>query len=303
MKSREINSMSLIVSPLRYPGGKSRALQKIVQQLPAHFSEYREPFVGGGSVFVYLRQKFPHVKMWINDLNFELFCFWKEAQRDAKQLAFAIQQVKDKTENGRVLFETLRGQAGTALSDFERAVRFFVLNRISFSGTVDSGGYSEGAFRGRFTDSSIARVRELGALLQDVKITHKDYTHLLRARGRDVFLFLDPPYLTATKSRLYGLNGTLHTSFDHQQFAREMRQCVHSWLITYDDSPEIRANFAFAFQDEWQLQYGMNNYKRAFAAKGKELFITNYAQQPRRVQQLALLEAKPKYRTLKSTPK
>lgn len=295
--------MSLIVSPLRYPGGKSRALQKIVQQLPAHFSEYREPFVGGGSVFVYLRQKFPHVKMWINDLNFELFCFWKEAQRDAKQLAFAIQQVKDKTENGRVLFETLRGQAGTALSDFERAVRFFVLNRISFSGTVDSGGYSEGAFRGRFTDSSIARVRELGALLQDVKITHKDYTHLLRARGRDVFLFLDPPYLTATKSRLYGLNGTLHTSFDHQQFAREMRQCVHSWLITYDDSPEIRANFAFAFQDEWQLQYGMNNYKRAFAAKGKELFITNYAQQPRRAQQLALLEAKPKYRTLKSTPK
>lgn len=295
--------MSLIVSPLRYPGGKSRALQKIVQQLPAHFSEYREPFVGGGSVFVYLRQKFPHVKMWINDLNFELFCFWKEAQRDAKQLAFAIQQVKDKTENGRVLFETLRGQAGTALSDFERAVRFFVLNRISFSGTVDSGGYSEGAFRGRFTDSSIARVRELGALLQDVKITHKDYTYLLRARGRDVFLFLDPPYLTATKSRLYGLNGTLHTSFDHQQFAREMRQCVHSWLITYDDSPKIRANFAFAFQDEWQLQYGMNNYKRAFAAKGKELFITNYAQQPRRVQQLALLEAKPKYRTLKSTPK
>lgn len=295
--------MSLIVSPLRYPGGKSRALQKIVQQLPAHFSEYREPFVGGGSVFVYLRQKFPHVKMWINDLNFELFCFWKEAQRDAKQLAFAIQQVKDKTENGRVLFETLRGQAGTALSDFERAVRFFVLNRISFSGTVDSGGYSEGAFRGRFTDSSIARVRELGALLQDVKITHKDYTYLLRARGRDVFLFLDPPYLTATKSRLYGLNGTLHTSFDHQQFAREMRQCVHSWLITYDDSPEIRANFAFAFQDEWQLQYGMNNYKRAFAAKGKELFITNYAQQPRRAQQLALLEAKPKYRTLKSTPK
>ncbi len=295
--------MSLIVSPLRYPGGKSRALQKIVQQLPAHFSEYREPFVGGGSVFVYLRQKFPHVKMWINDLNFELFCFWKEAQRDAKQLAFAIQQVKDKTENGRVLFETLRGQAGTALSDFERAMRFFVLNRISFSGTVDSGGYSEGAFRGRFTDSSIARVRELGALLQDVKITHKDYTYLLRARGRDVFLFLDPPYLTATKSRLYGLNGTLHTSFDHQTFAREMRQCVHSWLITYDDSPEIRANFAFAFQDEWQLQYGMNNYKRAFAAKGKELFITNYAQQPRRAQQLALLEAKPKYRTLKSTPK
>jgi len=38
--------MSLIVSPLRYPGGKSRAVTRIAKQLPAHFAEYREPFVG-----------------------------------------------------------------------------------------------------------------------------------------------------------------------------------------------------------------------------------------------------------------
>ncbi len=291
--------MSLIVSPLRYPGGKSRALQKIAAQLPANFDEYREPFVGGGSVFVYLRQLFPNARMWINDLNFDLFCFWRETQKDAQQLAAAIQQVKDETSNGRELFERLRQQAGgTLLSDFERAVRFFVLNRISFSGTVDSGRYSEGAFRGRFTESSIVRVRQLGALLENVKITNQDYAQVLHARGEDVFIFLDPPYLTATKSRLYGLNGTLHTVFDQKAFANEMRQCKHQWLITYDDSPAIRANFDYAFQDEWQLQYGMNNYKRNYAAKGNELFITNYAHQPRRATQPARLESKRGYEML-----
>lgn len=289
--------MSLIVSPLRYPGGKSRAIRKIVEQLPTEFSEFREPFVGGGSVFCHLRQKFPRVKMWINDLNVDLFCFWQETKRDSSKLAAAIQNVKDETQEGRLLFEALRSRVGTDMSDFDRAVRFFVLNRISFSGTVDSGGYSEGAYRGRFTDSSIRRVKELGALLNDVRITNEDYTGLVQTPGNNVFIFLDPPYLVATKSRLYGVNGELHIAFDHERFAQEMKKCKHSWLITYDDSPDIRENFEFAFQDEWELQYGMNNYKRGSAAKGKELFIANYNARPRRALQPALLDARLSYRS------
>ena len=46
-------------------------------------------------------------------------------------------------------------------NDFERAVRFFILNRITFSGTVDSGGYSKQAFEHMFTFSSIERVMQL----------------------------------------------------------------------------------------------------------------------------------------------
>ncbi|MFQ3582267.1 MAG: DNA adenine methylase, partial [Chloracidobacterium sp.] len=80
----------------------------------------------------------------------------------------------------------------------------------------------------------------------------------------------------ATKSRLYGRKGILHTGFSHDEFAVEMRACKHSWLITYDDSPEIRNNFSFANIYDWQLQYGMNNYKQGKAEKGSELFIANY---------------------------
>ena len=55
-----------------------------------------------------------------------------------------------------------------------------------------------------------------------------------------------------------------------------MKKCQHKWLITYDDSPVIRELFGFAEIQEWTLQYGMNNYRKATAARGKELFIKNY---------------------------
>src|SRR5262249_7572239 len=145
------------------------------------------------------------------------------------------------------------------------AVRFFILNRITFSGVVESGGYSPLAFQGRFTESSIERVATLGKILEGVKITHLDYRLVLRDGGREVFTFLDPPYFKATKSRLYGRNGVLHTTFNHAEFASEIKKCNHSWLITYDNSPEIRKSFDFAHILNWELQYGMNNYKQGKA--------------------------------------
>lgn len=266
----------IIKTPLRYPGGKSRAVQQMKYLLPNEFEEYREPFVGGGSFFIYLRQKFPNLKIWINDLNPELYFFWKLAQVDSEKLAREITKVNKGRRDGQALFDELVNVNTKSLTDFERAVRFFVLNRITFSGVVESGGYSQHAFEGRFTESSIERVAKMGHILEGVKITHLDYRELLKDGNKEVFTFLDPPYFKATKSRLYGKNGILHTEFNHDDFAREVKACKHSWLITYDDSPEIRDNFSFANIYEWELQYGMNNYKQGKAEKGHELFISNY---------------------------
>jgi len=267
----------MLKSPLRYPGGKSKAIKQIIEYLPESFHEYREPFVGGGSVFIYLKQKFPDLKIWINDLNTELFLFWKIAQSDLSQLVKEIRRIKDKYQDGKLLFLELTTVDVISLSDLDRAVRFFVLNRITFFGTVESGGFSQQAFQKRFTHSSIERLEKLENILtEDIKITNLDYSQLLNNEQNDVFIFLDPPYYSATKSRLYGKDGELHTSFEHQRFAALLQQCPQRWLITYDNSPEIRANFSSAHIYEWELQYGMNNYKQSGAAKGKELFISNY---------------------------
>lgn len=266
----------MIKSPLRYPGGKSRAVKKIIEYLPEKFLEFREPFVGGGSVFIYLKQQYPDLKIWINDLNPELFLFWKIAQSDLVNMVKEIVKIKNNYLDGKKLFHELTNISVDDLSELERAVRFFVLNRITFSGTVESGGFSQQAFEQRFTESSIERLEKLESILLDVKITNLDYSYLLKPDEKNIFLFLDPPYFTATKSRLYGKKGDLHIAFEHQRFGKLMKECSSNWLITYDDCSAIRDNFQFAHLFDWELQYGMNNYKKEKAAKGKEVLICNY---------------------------
>jgi DNA adenine methylase len=266
----------MIKSPLRYPGGKQRAIAQIANYLPQSFHEFREPFIGGGSVFLYICQTYPDIKYWINDLNEELYHFWLQSQHNLPALVEQVWQVKKSETCGRELFNQLAKADTAKMTSLERATRFFVLNRISFSGTIESGGYSEASFRGRFTDSSIDRLAALDQSLVNTKITNLDYGQLLEEPGENVFIFLDPPYLANSQSRLYGKKGDLHTFFDHNRFAKLMQDCSHQWLITYDDCEQVRENFAFAFIYEWELQYGMNNYKQKQAKKGNELFITNY---------------------------
>ncbi|MDJ0509837.1 MAG: DNA adenine methylase [Crocosphaera sp.] len=268
----------MIQSPLRYPGGKSRAIKQIQEQLPKkfNFSEYREPFVGGGSMFIYIKQIHPNIDIWINDLNPELYLFWKVAQSDLKSLANTLREIKATRKDGRDLFRELSKIDIEKVSDFDRAVRFFILNRITFSGTIESGGYSEKSFYTRFTESSIERLEKLQYILPGIHITNLDYREVVNQEGENTFIFLDPPYLTATKSKLYGKDGNLHTSFNHQDFANTIKQCEHQWLITYDDSQEIKKYFQDFKIIPWQLQYGMNNYKQGKAKKGQEIFIINY---------------------------
>src|SRR5271168_4048648 len=78
-------SGNVLKSPLRYPGGKSRAVNLISSLIP-EFQEYREPFVGGGSVFVHLKQKFPDKKFRVNDIYEELYRFWEMCQLDVDAL-------------------------------------------------------------------------------------------------------------------------------------------------------------------------------------------------------------------------
>lgn len=268
--------MKKIKSALRYPGGKSRAIKNILPLIPMNFREFREPFVGGGSIFMAVKQFIKHkANFKINDLNYDLYCFWRFAKKDVDKLIKQISLIKKTYKNGRELFK-LYTKSEKKYTDFERAVRFFVLNRITFSGTVDSGGYSQQAFEKRFTQSSIDRLKLLPSILKDVQVMYGDYERLLFQKGESVFIFLDPPYLKTSRSRLYGENGNLHTSFDHKKFADNMKKCKHKWLLTLDDSPEIRHLFDFANICPWKLQYGMNNYKQEKAEMGHELFISNY---------------------------
>jgi DNA adenine methylase len=265
----------MIKSPLRYPGGKSKAVKIIAPLIESTFSEFREPFLGGGSVFLFLKQNYPERSYWINDLYYELYCFWNECQENLSQVISQISHWRDSYMNGKELHSFLTNNIST-FNSLQKASAFFVLNRITFSGTSESGGFSQQAFEKRFTQSSIFRLQNLQYVLNDTRITNLDYKDVVTTEGNNVFIFLDPPYFSSTKSALYGKNGNMHKFFDHEEFAHVMRHCPHNWLITYDDSEYIRSLFSFANLVSWDLNYGMRNVNQQGNNIGKELFISNY---------------------------
>jgi DNA adenine methylase len=264
-------------SPLRYPGGKQKAIQQIAQHLPESVREYREPMVGGGSVFMHARAARMARKYWINDRFTELISFWQTVQdeRLCARLMAELEELRqsfDSAQEIKRFFLDARNEHADEL--YRQALLFFFFNRVTFSGTTRAGGFSSSAALRRFTASSIERLAAMPAALKDVRISDLDFDKVITARGDDVFLFLDPPYFTAT--RLYGKNGSLH-EFDHEKLAALLKVTDHRFLITYDDCPEIRKLYKWAKVQRWQLQYGMNNCNSEKLSKiGAELFISNY---------------------------
>lgn len=277
--------MKEIKTPLRYPGGKSRLSNKLVELFP-EFDEYREPFLGGGSVFLAALQKFHNKKYFVNDIFPELATFWDCLIVDDKKLIQSINKFLQIYGNdGKGLFHFCKNINSEDFPWDDIAAAFFILNRVTFSGTTLSGGYSEQAFKTRLTYSSIKRLSDVHNLLKNVSVsvTNEDYKVLLNKKNiddrKEVFIYCDPPYYSATKSRLYGKKGDLHTGFNHEEFAENMRNCKYKWMISYDDCPYIRDLFSFANIQTVEQTYGMKNVakdKENNKQKVNELIIRNY---------------------------
>ncbi|MCX8164466.1 MAG: DNA adenine methylase, partial [Aquificaceae bacterium] len=120
------------------------------------------------------------------------------------------------------------------------------------------------------------RLWAVSKVLQRIELYHGDYEHLLKLPGDEVFIFLDPPYYSATASKLYGRKGSLHTGFDHERFASLVKECPNKLMTTYDNSQYIRNLDEGFYMVEWRLKYGMTNYGRNYLREGDELLIANY---------------------------
>ena len=199
----------------------------------------------------------------------------KHAQNNLEQLLQKIYEWRRRYTVGKELYKFLN-QNFQHFEDLEKGAAFFIYNRITFSGTALSGGFSEHAFVSRFNENSIRRLTPFSQVIQNVTLTNDDYKSVVKKNGTNVLLFLDPPYYSATKSALYGKRGHLHKTFNHVEFAEVMKNCQHKWLITYDDSKYIHDLFSFANIVPWKLKYGMRNVSKDSTQIGNEIVISNY---------------------------
>ena len=277
-------TLKSLKTPLRYPGGKSRALSKLFQYMPdlKDFREYREPFLGGGSVALEVSKRYPHLNIVVNDLYEPLYNFWRELQDHGQALRDELVQLKQRhidPGSARTLFDSAKEYLSRPLEDtknFHRAVSFYVVNKCSFSGLTESSSFSKQASDSNFSFAGIDRLPEYQKLIANWTITNKSYEYLL-TDCKDVFTYLDPPY--EIRSNLYGKRGNIHKSFNHDFFATKCDRFIGPQLISYNSSQLIRDRFNGWTVGEFAHTYTMRSvgsYNTDQASR-KELVLTNYA--------------------------
>ena len=268
-------------TPLRYPGGKSRAVPKLLQWLPSReITEYREPFLGGGSMAIEMTRRLPEeIPIWVNDLYEPLYNFWVQLRDNGDYLHRELMRAKNfhpDEESARKLFLDAKEQLNEDNTDpKDRAILFYIINKCSFSGLTESSSFSKAASNSNFSIRGIERLPEYSDLIQRWKITNVSYEELVSDETL-TFIYADPPY--DIKDALYGHKGDKHRGFDHAKFADTMDKCLCNVMISYNNHPEIIQRFLEWCQYDFAHTYTMRSTGSYMSdqTKRRELVLTNY---------------------------
>jgi DNA adenine methylase len=278
-------------TPLRYPGGKSRACTKMDDFFPdlRDYEEYREPFLGGGSVAIHITKKYPHLNVWVNDFYEPLYNFWNVLKKKGDDLYEILCDLKSRhpdpvygpQELGyeypakKLFLESKNIVNDYTESNLSRASSFYIINKCSFSGLTESSSFSKQASVANFSLRGIQKLPGYTQIIQNWKITNWSYESLLTDH-KDVFMYLDPPY--DIKDNLYGKKGSMHNGFNHDDFASDCDRYIGHQLVSYNSSNLVKERFDGWNAGEFDLTYTMRSvgeYMREQKDR-KELLLYNY---------------------------
>lgn len=270
-------------SPLRYPGGKSKHTGKILQFFTDHNMEYREPFVGGGSVF--LASNFS--KCTINDIHTGVYDLWWAIKENPEELVTLIDEhtpildhrgCKNRITKAIELWKQVKGDQNHKL--FSAGYRFLFLNRTCYSGVVTGGPVGGMKQKSNYPISCRwAAKRTIGSILkaherlQDCHVTNNRWQDAIWGATETTAMYLDPPYLEKG-AQCYEYSFTLK---DHADFAAAIQDCPGHWVVTVDNCPPVRVLWKesdryVVMEKEWK--YSMTE-KRNKNKVGKELFVVS----------------------------
>ena len=278
--------MKSLKTPLRYPGGKSRACVKMDPYVPdlRNYDEFREPFLGGGSVSIYITKKYPNLDIWVNDLYEPLVNFWQQLQMfgyDLKSELVDLKNANNTPDKARELFLQSKERINDkTVSNFDRAVSFYIVNKCSFSGLTESSSFSPQASNSNFSLQGIQKLPGYSSLISNWRITNYSYDYLMDG-NKGAFMYLDPPY--DIKDNLYGRKGSMHKGFDHDKFAADCDANHMDQLVSYNSDQLVKDRFKNWNAAEFDLTYTMRSvgeYMRDQKHR-KELLLFNYNKTPK----------------------
>lgn len=245
-------------------GGKRRLADKLIPLFPAHEC-YVEVFCGGAALY-FLRPMPAPVEV-LNDINGELTNLYRVVQHHLEEF---VRQFKWALSS-REVFKWQQMTRPETLTDIQRAARFFYLQHHAFAGKVSGQTFGTAATAPSINlcrieeNLSAAHLRLGGTTIENLPwgecIARYDRPHTC--------FYLDPPYW---QTEGYGVP---FEWWEYEAIAAVMRDCKGKVVLSINDHPDIRREFADFTIHELGIKYSVAN-RQGTPVESQELVITNY---------------------------
>lgn len=271
--------MSKSISPLRYPGGKAKVYNQIVDLLIKNNKlniAYVEPFAGGCGLALMLLKNNIVSNLILNDIDKSVYCFWKSVLKYNDELCQMINTAVltlEERENQKLIQKNkdkinIRKKEDVLKLGFST----FYLNRVNRSGIIKAGVIGGIEQRGnykmdcRFNKKSlIKKIEEIGKYKDKIKFYNLDVIEFLkRIKKRDTFIFFDPPYYEKGKDLYVNFYG----NENHKELANRISRLKNDWIVTYDNVNPIKEMYSLYRQIEFDISYTLEKKRKA-----KEIMI------------------------------
>jgi len=259
------------MSPLRYPGGKSKFYGYVREILKCNGllgQTYIEPFAGGAGLAIKLLLNNDVKRIVINDLDPSIYSFWQCVLNYTDEFCSLIEQVEITPKEWLRQKEIYIRQDATDYLALGFAT--FFLNRTNISGVIKGGmigGINQtgtNAIDARFNKTNlISKVKEIAIHKDQIVLLNLDAQELLNPVNLKHYykalINLDPPYVKKG-AKLYK-NSFVES--DHIALSKRIAQCGRKWIVTYDICPliaDLYSDFRYSYLD---VTYSIQNNKKA----------------------------------------
>lgn len=279
---------------LKYRGGKSREIPLFQKYIPASFSSYIEPFLGGGAVYFHLEPE----QAIINDVNGRLITFYECVRNHYDDMRTELDLIQELYERNQADYKVRKALApdervqnaneawyyrirdmynGKIPAEYLDGVLYFFINKTAYSGMIrfNSNGEYNVPF-GRYPNLNTKLItQEHSQLLQRAEVLQEDYSVVFERAQADDFMFLDPPYDCVFND--YG-NIDMMNGFDeeqHRRLAADFRNLSCRALMVIGKTPLTEELYGKFIKDEYCKNYAVNIRNR-FKNDAKHIVVMNY---------------------------
>ena len=259
-----------ILSPLRYPGGKSKIsyfFKQFVKDNGLLDGVYVEPYAGGASVALSLLFDEYVSKIIINDKDRSIYAFWHSVLYDTENLCRLIAETPVTMENWKKLRELQKVDKKEQASLLDLGFSTFFMNRTNRSGIIKAGvigGYAQtGNYKmdARYRkDELLKRIRRIASYADRIELHNEDAVDFIQKIANQnidkTILYLDPPYYKKGQ----GLYMNYYKDSDHRDIKSLVSRLGQmKWVVSYDNSEFIKSLYQEFLHQEFRLNYSANN--------------------------------------------